>query len=209
MKKILIADDHAIVRTGVSILVRQEYLNAQIDECYDGDSAWKKIESERYDICIMDITMPGTDSINLLSNIFNQQPQLKILILTMSSEEIYARKYFQLGVKGFINKEAESAEIRKAIVTVMNGKKYMSQKLQELIARDTVGGKSLSPFESLSARELEVMTHLIEGKNVSEIADVLSVHTSTIGTHKARIMQKLGVNNIIELNKMVKLFSIS
>jgi len=209
MKKILIADDHSIVRTGLMVLIREEYINAEIHECFDGNGAWKKMEASRYDLFIMDITMPGTDSINLLSNIFTQWPQQKVLILTMSSEEIYGRKYLQLGVKGFINKEADSAEIRKAIVSVMSNRKYISARLQEIITRDAVAGKPRSPFESLSARELEVMTHMVEGKNVSEIAAALFVHTSTIGTHKARIMQKLGVSNIIELTKMVKLFDIA
>ena len=209
MKRILIADDHTIVRTGVSVLVKAEYLNVQIDECDDGNSAWDKIQSAPYDLVIMDINMPGTDSVNLLKNIFTLQPYLKVLILTMSSEEIYARKYLQLGVMGFLNKEADNAEIRKAIASVMNNRKYMSAKLQEIINREAIGGTTGGLFENLSARELEVMTHLIEGKNVSEIADVLSIHISTVSTHKANILQKLKVNNVIELTRVAKRFDIA
>jgi two-component system, NarL family, invasion response regulator UvrY len=206
LKKILIADDHSIVRTGLSFLIRSEYISVQIDECNDGDSAWKKIQSTEYDLVVMDISMPGTDSVNLLKNIFMLQPQVKVLIVSMNSEEIYAKRFLQLGVLGFINKEADAIELRKAIVSVMNNRKYMSAKLQEALACEGMEGPS---FETLSARELEVMTHLVGGKNVSEIADILSIHISTVSTHKARILQKLKVNNVVELTQVVKQFDIA
>jgi DNA-binding NarL/FixJ family response regulator len=210
LKKILIADDHTIVRTGISVLITAEYLNVLIDECSDGDSAWKKIQSTQYDLFIMDIAMPGTDSVNLLKNIFMHQPGLKVLVLSMSSEEIYARKYLQLGAMGFINKEADTSEIRQAINSVLNNRKYMSPRLQEIINRDAVEGTPAgNAFENLSARELEVMTHLIEGKNVSEIADILSIHISTVSTHKASILHKLKVTNIVELTRIVNRFDIA
>jgi two-component system, NarL family, invasion response regulator UvrY len=211
LKRILIADDHNIVRTGLSVLIKTEYLNAQIDECSDGNCAWEKMKSTSYDLFVMDINMPATDSVNLLKNIFSIQPELKVLILSMSSEEIYAKKYLQLGALGFINKESDDVEIRKAITTVMNNRKYMSPKLQELINREALEGTSArrSSFENLSARELEVMTHLVEGRNVSEIAETLSIHISTVSTHKANILQKLKVSNVIELTTLVKRFDIT
>ena len=206
MKKFLIADDHSIVRTGLSFLIKSEYISVQIDECNDGDSAWKMIQSTEYDLVVMDISMPGTDSVNLLKNIFTLQPELKVLIVSMNSEEIYAKRFLQLGVMGFINKEADAIELRKAIVSVMNNRKYMSAKLQELIASEGMEARS---FENLSTRELEVMTHLVGGKNVSEIAGILSIHISTVSTHKARILQKLKVNNVVELTQVVKQFDIA
>lgn len=210
MKRILIADDHTIVRTGLSVLIKTEYLNAQIDECSDGNCAWEKMKLTSYDLFVMDINMPATDSVNLLKNIFSIQPELKVLILSMSSEEIYAKKYLQLGALGFINKESDDVEIRKAITTVMNNRKYMSPKLQEIINREALEGTSArSSFENLSARELEVMTHLVEGRNVSEIAETLSIHISTVSTHKANILQKLNVSNVIELTTLVKRFDIT
>lgn len=209
MKRILIADDHTIVRTGLSVLIKAEYLNAQIDECSDGNCAWEKIQSTLYDLFIMDINMPATDSVNLLKNIFSVQPQSKVLILSMSSEEIYAKKYLQLGALGFVNKESDSTEIRRAITTVMSNRKYVSPKLQEIITRQAIeGSPAKSAFENLSTRELEVMTHLVEGRNVSEIAEILSVHISTASTHKASILQKLKVKNVIELTTLVKRFDI-
>lgn len=154
--------------------------------------------------------MPATDSVNLLKNIFSIQPQSKVLILSMSSEEIYAKKYLQLGALGFINKESDAMEIRKAITTVMSNRKYISPKLQEAITRQPIeGSPTKSIFENLSVRELEVMTHLVEGRNVSEIAEILSVHISTASTHKASILQKLKVKNVIELTTLVNRFDIA
>jgi len=206
MKKILIADDHNIVRTGLIFLIKGEYLQVEIDECKDGNCVWEKIQISEYDLLILDISMPGTDTFTLLKKIFILRPSQKILILTMSSEEVYAKKYLQLGVKGFINKEAPPSEIRHAIVSILNNKRYISSKMKDTLTREVLEGGSKSLFDTLSPRELEIMNHLLDGKNVSEIADMLSVHISTISTHKANIMHKLGVTNIIELSKMVQMF---
>jgi|SRR5579859_2717791 len=206
MKKILIADDHYIVRTGLVTLIKGELPEAQIDECRDGHSTWSRVQGSEYDLLILDISMPMTDSFTLLKNIFGLRPAQKVLILTMSSEDVFAKKYLQLGVKGFINKEEPSSEILKAIVSIMNNRRYLSTRMQDMLTREALEGKTASPFENLSAREMEIMNHLVDGKNVSEIAGILSVHISTISTHKSNIMQKLGVSNIIELSRMIHTF---
>jgi len=143
---------------------------------------------------------------SLLKNILAIHPQQKILILSMSPEEIYAKKYLQLGVKGFINKSAGSAELRRAIRAVMSNSRYLTQEMKDILAKEELLGIRQSPFAALSARELEVLPHLLEGLNVTEIAALLSVHTSTIGTHKARIFKKLGVSNVVELNRIAQMF---
>ena len=203
MERILIADDHFIVRTGISVLLKEEFPNAEIDECKDGNCARERIKANRYDLAILDINMPDTNLVDLLKSIFPLHPDLKVLILTMSKEDIYARTYLQLGVKGFINKEAESSEIRRAIVNVLNNKRYLSPRMQDNLTQEVLEGRTKNPFETLSSRELEIMNHLVEGKNVSAIAAILSLQLSTISTHKAKIMHKLGVSNMIELSKMV------
>ena len=206
MNKILIADDHHIVRTGLIYLIKAEFLQAEIDECRDGNGAWEKIQANVYDLVILDISMPSTDSFTLLRNIFALRPSQKILILTMSSEDIYAKKYLQLGVKGFINKEASPAEIRKAIVCILNNKRYMSSRIKDTLTIEMLDEEAKSLFDTLSPREMEIMNHLIEGKNVSQIASMLSLHISTVSTHKANILHKLGVANVIELSKLVQMY---
>ena len=204
MKKFLIADDHSIVRAGITLILKQEFLNIEIDESWNGDTTWEKIRTNNYDLVILDINMPGTDSINLLQNIYAFRPELKVLILSVNKEAIYARTYLQLGASGYINKETHDSELRKAITTVLNNKKYVGREIQDTSIFDKA---SSDLFQRLSPRELEVMTHLLAGRNVSQIANLLSSHTSTIGTHKAKVLQKLGVSNVIELKELAQLFS--
>jgi DNA-binding NarL/FixJ family response regulator len=206
MKKILIADDHVIVRTGLIVLIKEELGQVEIDECRDGEGARKKIQSNEYDLIILDISMPFTDSFALLNHIFTLRPKQKVLILTMSSEDVYAKKFLDLGAKGFINKEADRPEIRKAIVCILNNKRYLSSRMHDTLTSEMLDETPPNPFEALSARELEIMNHLLEGKSISEIANLLSLHISTVSTHKTNFMQKLGVSNIIELSKMVQMF---
>ncbi len=206
MKKILIADDHGIVRTGLILLIKEEFDQVEIDECRDGEGARKKIQNKEYDLIILDISMPLTDSIALLNNIFALRPKQKILILTMSREDVYAKKFLNLGVKGFINKEADRSEIRKAIVSTLNNKRYLSSRMHDTLTSEMLDDVTPNPFETLTPRELEIMNHLLDGKNTSEIAGMLSLHISTVSTHKANLMQKLGVSNIIELSKMIQMF---
>lgn len=206
MKKILIADDHHIVRTGLVFLIRTLFLQVEIDECRDGFGTWEKVQANSYDLLILDITMPSTDLFTLLKKIFILRPDQKILILTMSSEQIYAKKYLQLGVKGFINKEASPAEIRNAIVNVLNNRRYISHRVRDTLTLEMLDSEAKSLFDTLSRREMEIMNYLIDGKNVSEIAQMLTIHISTVSTHKAKIMQKLGVSNVIELSKLVQMY---
>jgi len=206
MKKILIADDHLIVRTGLTFLIKEEFAQVEIDECRDGYNAWKKIQASTYDLVILDISMPSTDLFALLKNIFTLRPDQKILILTMSREDVYAKRFLKLGVKGFINKEADPSEIRKAMVSILNNKRYLSARMKDTLTNEVLEGMTTNPFETLSPRELEIMNHLLDGKHVSDIANMLFLHISTVSTHKANIMQKLGVSSIIELNKMAQMF---
>jgi len=204
-KKILIADDHNIVRTGVIFLIKEDFPQAEIDECRDGHDVWEKIEASTYDLVILDISMPYTDPLALLRRILTLRPDLKILILTMSSEEIFAKKYLLQGVKGFVNKEAPPSEIRKAIMNILDNRRYLSANMKDTFAREALEGEAPNPITTLSPREVEVMNYLVEGRPVSEIASLLSVHISTVSTHKSNIMQKLGVSNIIELSKMAQM----
>lgn len=206
MKKFLIADDHHIVRAGLVFIIKEQFLQVEIDECRDGPGAWEKIQANAYDLLILDISMPSTDLFTLLKNTFVLRPDQKILVLTMSSEQIYAKKYLQLGVKGFMNKEASPAEISQAIISILNNRRYISASVRNTLALEILDPENKSLFDTLSQREMEVMNYLIDGKLVSEIANALSIHISTVSTHKASILQKLGVSNVIELSKLVQMF---
>jgi two-component system, NarL family, invasion response regulator UvrY len=206
MRKFLIADDHHILRTGLAVIIKDEFSDAEIDECSNGDCVWKKVQHTAYDLVILDITMPGTDSLRLLKNIFTLRPDQKVMIFTMSSVAIYAKQYLSMGVKGFINKEANPAEVRLGMVAVLNNRKYLGSDMKHILTSENIDGAS-TPFDNLTFRELEIMNHLVEGKNVKEIAEMLYLHISTISTHKAKIMLKLDVSNVVELSRKVQLFN--
>lgn len=206
MKRFLLADDHHIVRTGLNLIIKDEFSNAEIDECGNGDCVWRKIQHTAYDLVILDITMPAMDSPRLLKNIFTLRPEQKVMVFTMNPVAAYAKQYLAMGVKGFINKEAEPAEVRLGIVTILNNRRYVGSNMMHLLEEDA-GNQAGTPFNNLSIRELEVMNLLVEGKNVTEIAAMLFLHISTVSTHKANIMAKLSVSNVVELTKLVQLFN--
>ena len=203
MKRFLLADDHHIVRTGLSLIIKDEFSNAEIDECGNGDCVWKKIQHTEYDLVILDITMPAMDSPRLLRNIFTLRPEQKVMVFTMNPVAAYAKQYLAMGVKGFINKEAEPSEVRLGIVTILNNRRYVGSNMMHLLTDEEAG----SPFDNLTIRELEIMNLLVEGKNVTDIAAMLFLHISTVSTHKANIMVKLNVSNVVELTKLVQLFN--
>ena len=206
MKRFLLADDHHILRTGLALIIKDEFSDAEIDECSDGDCAWEQMQHTEYDLVILDISMPAMDSRHLLKNIFTHKPDQKVMIFTMSSAAIYAKQYLALGVKGFINKEAKPSEVRLGIVAILNNRKYLGSDMKHILTMGYIGNQASTPFDNLTIRELEIMNYLVEGKNVKEIAEMLFLHISTISTHKARIMSKLDVSNAVELTKKVQQF---
>lgn len=207
MKKFLLADDHHVVRTGLGLIIKDEFSNAEIDECSNGNCVWKKIQSTEYDLVILDIAMPAMDSLRLLKNIFTHKPRQKVMIFTMSSVAVYAKQYLALGVKGFINKQAEPSEVRLGIAAILNNRKYLGSDMKHILTWDNVNNPANTLFDSLTIRELEIMNHLVAGKNVSEIAGMLSLHITTVSTHKANLMAKLDVSNVVELTQKVQLFN--
>jgi two-component system, NarL family, invasion response regulator UvrY len=205
MPQLLLVDDHAIVRAGLRLLIEDFLPHTKIDEAVDGDSAFSKIKDNDYDLVIMDVNMPNTDSIGTLETILSFKPATRIMIFSMNSEDVYAKRYLKTGAMGYLRKDASNEEIKKAISTVLNNKRYISAQLNEkLLTELHSGNKSINPFDNLSPREFEIVQHLAHGDSVAEISNKLNLHTSTVGTHKARIFEKLKCNNIIELTHLAK-----
>lgn len=208
MKNILLVDDHAIIRAGLKIYIETIIPFSIIEEASNGDVAFEKIKKKDYDLLILDVNMPGTDSFGLISNIMAVKPNSKILMISMNAEEIYAKKYLRLGAKGYIGKDAPEDEIKAAIDTVLNNKRYLSLSLSQALTEEALGNKSPNPFDSLSPQEFKIIQFLIRGESVSEISQKLNLHTSTIGTHKARIFKKLNCKNIVDLNELAKIYHV-
>lgn len=209
MPTLLLVDDHAIVRTGLKLIIKDFLPHGVIDEAEDGDSAFEKIKRNNYDLVIMDVNMPNTDSFGVLGNILAFKPETKIMIFSMNSEEIYAKRYLKLGAMGYLRKDSPGDEIQKAIETILNHRKYISDELGQALLLDlNKPANTKNPFEKLSTREFEIVQHLANGESISEISRKLKVHTSTIGTHKARIFEKLQCHNVVDLNKLAKVHDI-
>jgi two-component system invasion response regulator UvrY len=208
MAHFLLADDHVIIRTGLKFIIENFMPHSKIDEADDGDSSFEKIKKHNYDLLILDITMPNTDSFGLISKILALKPLMKILMFSMSDEEVYARKYLKMGVMGYIKKDEHVEEIKKAITTILNNKKYISPGLSQILIEDLHSNNPENPFDSLSRREFEIVQHLVRGESVAEICQKLTLHSSTVGTHKARIFEKLKCSNIIDLNLLAKVHNI-
>jgi two-component system invasion response regulator UvrY len=203
MYQILIVDDHAIVRTGLEVMISQ-HIDATTDTAGDGKTALKKIKEKDYDLLILDINMPDTDCGQLISTIQSLKPELSILIFSMNEEAIFATYYLKLGAKGFLSKNSMDDEIVFAIKQVLRGKKFISAEILESMGNDkTLGNKN--PFQTLSERELTVTHHLLKGKNVLEISQIMNLHTSTVGTYRTRIFEKLGIKSLVDLAELSRI----
>jgi two-component system invasion response regulator UvrY len=209
MPDLVIVDDHSIVRTGLRMVVQDFLAHCNIDEAADGDSAFAKIRVHDYDLIMLDVNMPNTDSFGLVTSILALKPEAKIIMFSMNAEEIYAKRYLKMGVMGYLRKDAPGDGIQKAIETVLNNRKYISDELGQKLVHDLhAKGDDENPFDKLSPREFEIVQHLANGDSVAEISKKLSLHTSTIGTHKARIFEKLQCHNVVEVNKLAKAHNI-
>lgn len=207
MKRFLIIDDHEVVRSGIKTLLSDIYKESEIDEANDGISAIKNIQDKNYDLAMLDIKMPNTDTLALMENIRNNYPELKVLVFSMSPENLYAQRYLKAGARGFLNKDSSMDEIHKAIEQILSGKKYISDNLVELLASTVGKGPDENKFNSLSPREFEIATLLLAGHTISQISKDLNLGVSTVGTHKARIFEKLSVGNLLELKEMADYYN--
>ncbi|MEI9954838.1 MAG: response regulator transcription factor [Ferruginibacter sp.] len=204
MKRVLIMDDHEIVKTGLRIFLNKLMPDAVVDDTSEENDALKKVADNAYDLVLLDINIPGSDSFGVAGEILNLRPQTNILVFSMSAESVYAKKYLALGARGYISKNATEDELTKAIHIVMKGELYISAALTQLLVEEHLGKKPMNPFDELSARELEIFQRLMSGEKNTNICSSLGLTPSTIGTYKGRMFKKLNCKNIIELNSLAK-----
>lgn len=208
MIHILLADDHTIIRTGLKLFVSKHIPHSSIDEAWDGDSAFALVKEKEYQMIILDVNMPDTDSFGLVGNILAYRPAANILMFSMNAEEVYAKKYLLLGAKGYLSKSSSESEIIKALDSVLAGKRFMSAELSQHLSEDALGKKAINPFDDLSGREFEIVLHLLRGSSSADISKSLNLQSSTIGTYKARIFSKLHCRNILEISELAKVYNI-
>lgn len=200
---ILIVEDHFLVRMSIKIVLQELYSQARIDESESFDHAVSRIRENPYDLILLDIELPGGLGTAMVSRIRQFQPEVPVLVCSAADEQLNALAFITAGANGFLSKTAEKSETIKAIVTVVKRSRYVSQAVQERLLDVVSFGKQkrTRPFgvKSLSGREREIAELLVAGKWVKEIAAHLDIQSNTVSTYKARIFEKLGVDNVIDL----------
>jgi len=201
MIKILIADDHAIVRKGLKQLLLEEYPSAIIGEVADTEGLLKQVISNGWDIVICDMNMPGRSGLDALAHIKQVAPDLPVLIMSMYPEDQYALRVLKAGASGYLQKESIHDDIIKAVQTVKLGKKFITPSIAEKLADAYHNNSDKQPHELLSDREFDVFKLLASGKSVSDIAGQLSLSTTTVSTYRSRILEKMGIRSNAELTR--------
>ena len=204
MIRILVADDHRIVREGLVSLLEKKGRHKVVASVSNGAHAIEKALSLDLDVAILDVTMPGLNGIEVAHRLRIEKPKLQIIILSMHAERQYVMEALRAGARGYVLKDSAFLELRKAIAMVTRGSIYLSPQVANLVV-DTVARSpahfETTPYDILSMREREVLQMLSEGRKTKEIADDLCVSPKTVETHRKRIMDKLDLHSIAELTK--------
>lgn len=206
--QVLIADDHSIVRYGTSLVIKELLPTGTIREANNFDQAVKLLDTDRFDLVVLDINIPGGNNLQMIDIVKLRQPHVKILIFSGYDEQLYALRYLQAGADGYLVKQAPEGELKTAIQTIRNNEKYISSNVKQhlLNGLTTRNAAARNPLSNLSNREMEVLQQLVKGASVAEIGVTLSLQISTVSTYKSRIFEKMEVTNIVELVEKVKLY---
>jgi DNA-binding NarL/FixJ family response regulator len=197
--RLVIADDHAIVREGLKRIVGAAADLSVVDEAADGTQVMRVVREQEFDVLVLDLSMPGRSGMELIKWVKAEKPKLRILVLSMHQELQYAVRAIKSGASGYLTKESAPEQLEQAIRKVAAGGAFVTAEVAEQLALGAMPGSQAHPHESLSDREFEVFRLLVTGHAVSDIAHKLNLSVKTVSTHKANLMQKLGLSNQTEL----------
>ncbi len=202
MIKVLLADDHSIVREGLRRIVEESEDMEVVAEAADGKEAIHQIRKRRPDVAVIDISMPEIDGLEVLQRLQPEYPELPFLILTMHEEQQYAVRAIEAGARGYITKKSAPEQLVKAIRKVYAGSRYLSEEAAEALALSVAKGKEgRSPLDLLSTRELQVLRRLALGHTNREIAENYNISIKTVDTYRLRLLKKLSLRNNAELSR--------
>ena len=201
MMKVLIVDDHAILRRGLRVLISEAFHEAAFGEASNAQQALEQLEKKTWDVALLDITLPGKSGLDLLKELKAAQPRLPVLVLSVHPEDQFAIRVLKAGAEGYMTKESAPEELVNAIRKILAGGRYVSPTLAEKLALGVRKDFTRTPHETLSDREYEIMCRIASGRTVTEIAGELSLSVKTISTYRARILEKLGVKNSAEITR--------
>ena len=199
MIRVLIADDHAILRRGLKEILMREMEGAVCGEAKDATETLARVQEGDWELVILDITMPGRSGLDALKDLKAARPRLPVLVLSMHPEDQYAKRILRAGASGYMNKESAPEELIKAVRKVLAGGRYVSAALAEKLASDLSEDAGQPIDEALSDREFEVLRMIGAGKTVGQIADELHLGLTTISTYRARLLEKMNMTTTAEL----------
>jgi len=204
LKRIIIADDHAVVRTGLQLILDETTDMSICDEASNGDELIEKLRRNRYDLILLDISMPGKDAMDVLKEIKATWERLPVVIFSMNPDEIYAVRMIRNGASAYINKETDPKKIIEILRIVLSGKKYFTQQQGSLLAEWVIEPEKsvdILLHESLSDREFQIFFMMASGMKKSEIAGKLAISKHTIGNHRSNIMHKMNLTTNSDLTR--------
>jgi DNA-binding NarL/FixJ family response regulator len=201
MIRVLIADDHAIVRRGLKQLITDAYPSSQISEVSDVESLVSEVMKSGWDLVITDINMPGRSGVEALHQLKQIDPKLPVLIMSMYPEDQYALRVLKGGASGYLSKETIHEDLVKAIEAILIGRKFITPSIAEKLAGALDLGGARELHETLSDREFDVLKMLAQGRSVSEIADQLALSATTVSTYRSRIMEKMRMKTNADLTR--------
>ena len=200
--KVLVADDHPVVRKGLQTCLAQQKNFKVVGEAVDGDEALRKARELSPDVVLMDISMPGMNGLAVTEVLRREAPDMKVLILSVHSNKEYIFRVIQAGAHGYVSKEAPPAEVLRAIESVYEGEPHFSEDIRrDALNQFVLGGGKKPPFAQLTSREREVLLLIADGRSNKEIADRLNIGVRTIETHRERIMRRLNIHSVAGLTK--------
>lgn len=206
--RIVVADDHGIVRMGLIQTILRLRPTAKISEVEDFKSLYKVILESEFDLVIMDVNMPNGSVQEAIDYLKSHKPNLKILIFSSQDETLFATRYMKMGAGGFLSKQSSTEEIENALTAMLETGRYASKAVKEAMFFESINGSTKnSPLESLSDRELQIANKIAEGIPLKELSNQLNLHTSTVSTYKNRLFEKLKIRSVPELVEILRLYN--
>jgi len=200
MQRVLLVDDHAVVRRGVRAILEDHLPTVAVSEASSGDEALAAL-AEKFDAVVLDLSMPGRDGFDLLTEIKHRHPKLPVLIMSLHGEEQFALRALRAGASGYLTKSTAPEQLVVAITKVLRGGRYISESLADRLAADVGLDTPATPHERLSDREFDVMRGIASGRSVSEIAAQMHLSVKTVSTYRTRLLEKMGMSSNAELTR--------
>ncbi|WP_025819801.1 UvrY/SirA/GacA family response regulator transcription factor [Shewanella marina] len=202
MISVYLVDDHDLVRTGIRRILEDERGIKVVGECGDGEAAVQWCRKNEADVILMDMNMPGIGGLEATRKIIRIQPDAKIIVLSIHSEDPFPTKVMQAGASGYLTKGSKPEEVTQAIRQVAHGQRYLSPEIAQQMALSQFNQTDDNPFTSLSERELQIMLMITNGEKVSDISEQLNLSPKTVNSYRYRLFAKLGINGDVELTRL-------